>query len=113
MQGWLVLIYRGMMGMDDESLGELLDAGYRYALALCHGESQAGDLVQEAWLSVLRAGKRTPSKAYLFRAIRSRHIDYHRSAAERYRDRSGASIDNVADQHSRSAGCELRASPCK
>lgn len=88
--------------MDDEAIGELLDAGYRYAMALCHHEAQAADLVQEAWLAILRAGKRKPSKAYLFRAIKSKHIDHHRSATERYReagtDPTAASSATVENQ---------------
>ena len=61
----------------DTDLEALLDRGYRYALALCHDESAAEDLLHDAWLSVLRAGG-APKPGYLMRAIRSRFIDKHR-----------------------------------
>ncbi len=60
-----------------EELDILLQRGYRYALSLTHDQSLAEDLLQDAWLSLLKAGSaRTP--AYLFRAVRSRFIDRYR-----------------------------------
>jgi len=57
-----------------DSLHELLNQGYRYALSLCHDASRADDLLQEGWLALLQAnGPR--EKAYLFRAIRSRYLN--------------------------------------
>jgi len=61
--------------MDDEAVGALLDAGYRYALALSHDPAAAADLVQDAWVAVLRAGRPAPGRGYLLRAIRSRFVD--------------------------------------
>lgn len=56
---------------------ELVHRGYRFALSLTHDSNSAEDLVQDAWLSMLRAGAvRTP--AYLFAAIRHRFIDRYR-----------------------------------
>jgi RNA polymerase sigma-70 factor (ECF subfamily) len=58
-------------------LRELLLSGYRYALSLTHHRAQAEDLVQDAWVAVLQAhGPRT--RAYLFTAIRSRFLNWHR-----------------------------------
>jgi len=55
----------------------LLDAGYRYALALTHDPNDAADLVQDAIVAILRAG--APRKpAYLVRTIRNRFIDSFR-----------------------------------
>lgn len=62
--------------MSDE-LDELLQAGYRYALALCRDGPAAEDLVQEAGLRVVRAG-RDFTRGYLFTAIRNRFIDEYR-----------------------------------
>jgi len=61
--------------VDDETCADLLDAGYRYALVLCRDAEQAADLVQDAWIAVLRAGKSAPPRGYLFRAVRSRFVD--------------------------------------
>ncbi|MCG8417778.1 MAG: RNA polymerase sigma factor [Proteobacteria bacterium] len=62
---------------DVDDLGGLLRRGYRYALSLTHDEASAEDLVQDAWLSLLKAGSaRTP--AYLFQVLRSRFIDRYR-----------------------------------
>ena len=55
----------------------LLIRGYRYALSLTHEPAQAEDLLQDAWVAVLRAGG--PQKqAYLFSSIRSRFLDQRR-----------------------------------
>mgnify|MGYP004002945701 CR=1 FL=1 len=56
------------------ALRDLLNQGYRYALALCHDESRAQDLLQEAWLALLQANG-PQEKGYLFRAIRSRYLN--------------------------------------
>ena len=71
-------------GVPDGAEGEgtleaLLRQGYRFALSLSHDPSRAEDLLQDAWVSVLRAdGPRTV--AYLITAIRSRFVDEHRRA---------------------------------
>ena len=55
----------------------MLRQGYRFALSLTHDTARAEDLLQDAWVSVLRAdGPQTP--AYLITAIRSRYIDLYR-----------------------------------
>jgi len=52
----------------------LLNVGYRYALALTHDANEAADLVQDAVVAILRAGgPRKPG--YLVRTIRNRFID--------------------------------------
>ena len=59
---------------DDETL---LHDGYRYAIALTGDAGDAEDLLQDAWLGMLRAeGPRT--KPYLFRCIKNRYIDGYR-----------------------------------
>jgi len=58
-------------------LEALLQAGYRYAVTLCRDPEAAQDLVQEAALGVVRAGREF-SKPYLFAAVRNRYIDQHR-----------------------------------
>ena len=57
-----------------DDLVTLLNQGYRYALALTHHRTNAEDLLQSAWLSVIKAGG-IREKAYLFSAIRSRYIN--------------------------------------
>lgn len=57
----------------------LLKQGYRFALSLTHDAARAEDLVQDAWVAMLRAdGPR--SAAYLITAIRTRWVDEHRRA---------------------------------
>ena len=58
-------------------LEELLHRGYRYALSLTHDESRAEDLLQDAFVSILRRGGHR-SAAYLFTTIRNRFIDLYR-----------------------------------
>ena len=57
-----------------DDLVTLLNQGYRYAIALTHDRTNAEDLLQSAWLSVIKAGG-IREKAYLFSAIRSRYIN--------------------------------------
>lgn len=68
-----------MPGDHSENPQTLLKHGFRYALALTHEPTQAEDLLQDAWVSVLRAGG-SRSRAYLFSAIRSRFLDQRRRA---------------------------------
>ena len=57
----------------------LLRQGYRFALSLAHDRAGAEDLLQDAWVAILKAdGPRTA--AYLITAIRSRFVDQHRRA---------------------------------
>lgn len=60
--------------MDDRAL---IQAGFRYALSLVHNESDAEDLVQEAWLRLANKGSE-PNKALFFRVVRNLFIDQHR-----------------------------------
>ncbi|MEK7951320.1 RNA polymerase sigma factor [Luteolibacter soli] len=59
----------------DSSDAELLQAGYRYALALSHHHEEAEDLVQETWLNLCRRYGRVENRAILFSSIRNLHID--------------------------------------
>ena len=52
----------------------LLQCGYRFALSLAHDEERASDLVQDAWLLLLKANA-PRSRVYLFATIRNRFID--------------------------------------
>lgn len=62
---------------DPTLLADLMDRGYRYALALTGQPEAAADALQDAWVALLRAdGDFTPG--YLFNAIRSRVIDQAR-----------------------------------
>jgi RNA polymerase sigma-70 factor (ECF subfamily) len=56
---------------------ELLRRGYRFALSLTHDRPRAEDLLQDAWVALLRAGG-PRSVAYLITAIRSRFVDQQR-----------------------------------
>ena len=60
-----------------EETKTLLLHGFRYALSLTHEPTQAEDLLQDAWVAVLRAGG-PRKRAYLFSAIRSRFLDQRR-----------------------------------
>jgi len=61
----------------EAELNDLLQRGFRYALALSHDRARAEDLLQDAVLGLLRRGG--PWNAgYLMKAIRSRFIDLHR-----------------------------------
>ncbi|MCK4412554.1 MAG: RNA polymerase sigma factor [Candidatus Eisenbacteria sp.] len=61
----------------DVDLHLLLQRGYRFAFSLTHDETAAEDLVQDAWLSILRAAGPW-TVAYLLTAIRNRFIDQWR-----------------------------------
>ena len=54
---------------------ELLQAGYRYALALTHHPEDAEDLAQEGWLNLSRRYGRVESRAILFTTVRNLFID--------------------------------------
>jgi RNA polymerase sigma-70 factor, ECF subfamily len=56
------------------SVEELLQRGYRYAMSLTHDQASAEDLVQDAWLAVLRAGG-ARTVPYMFSSIRSRFLN--------------------------------------
>lgn len=54
---------------------ELLQAGFRYGMALSHSVQEAEDLVQEAWLNLTRRYGTVASKALLFTTVRNLFID--------------------------------------
>ena len=61
----------------DLELEALLQRGFRFALALTHDQDQAADLLQDAWLAILRRG--APRHAgYLFQTLRNRFLDQER-----------------------------------
>jgi len=57
----------------------LLQHGFRYAISLTHDHHQAEDILQDAWLAVMKAGG-PHSKAYLFSAVRSRFLNANKRA---------------------------------
>jgi RNA polymerase sigma-70 factor (ECF subfamily) len=58
-------------------LADLLQRSFRYAFSLTHDRSRAEDLLQDAWVAVLKAhGPHT--RGYLLSAIRSRFINQYR-----------------------------------
>ena len=63
----------------EDALKILLRQGYRFALSLVHDSVRAEDLLQDAWVAVLKAGG-PQTAAYMITAIRSRFIDQHRRA---------------------------------
>ncbi|MDH3591231.1 MAG: RNA polymerase sigma factor [Planctomycetota bacterium] len=65
------------MPEEEVSLDEILQRGYRYALALTHDATRAEDLLHDALAAVMR---RRPVQhvGYLLRAIRNRFIDLYR-----------------------------------
>ncbi|WP_221031239.1 RNA polymerase sigma factor [Actomonas aquatica] len=63
-----------------DSDADLLNAGFRYALALLHHREDAEDVAQEAWLNLHRRYGRVPSRATLFTAVKHIVIDRYRRA---------------------------------
>ncbi len=57
-----------------QDLEELLRRGFRFALALAHDEARAEDLLQDAWVAILRRGA-PRHVGYLFQTIRNRFLD--------------------------------------
>lgn len=55
-----------------------MQSGYRYALALVVNESDADDLVHDAWVKLYPRFGKLPDKALLFRTIRTLFIDLAR-----------------------------------
>ena len=60
-----------------EDIAALLQSGYRYAYSLVHDQYRAEDVLQEAWLAMLKANGEQ-SKPYLFTAIRSRFLNLYK-----------------------------------
>ncbi len=65
--------------LGDDELESLLQAGFRYALSLCHHDADAEDLLQEALLACIKSHGPL-NKAYLFSAIRSRFFNLNKRA---------------------------------
>lgn len=63
--------------VSDDSLVTLLQDGFRYAMSLSHDVASAEDILQDAWLAVLKANG-PHEKPYLFRAIKSRFINQYK-----------------------------------
>ncbi len=57
-----------------QDLEELLRRGFRFALALAHDEARAENLLQDAWVAILRRGG-PRHVGYLFQTIRNRFLD--------------------------------------
>jgi len=66
-----------MAELSNDEIAELLQHGYRYALSLVQQPSAAEDLLQTAWLSILKA-KAEFSKPYLFTTLRNQFINQYR-----------------------------------
>lgn len=62
-------------GPESMSEEDLLQAGYRYALALAHHHQDAEDLVQQAWLRLHRRYGGVENLPLLFTAIRNLFFD--------------------------------------
>lgn len=62
------------MSTSQADLSELVQRGYRFAYSLTHDCAWADDLVQDAWVSILRAAGPW-SREYLFATIRNRFVD--------------------------------------
>ncbi|MGJ3243550.1 MAG: RNA polymerase sigma factor [Opitutales bacterium] len=58
-----------------ETTQALLQAAYRYALALTHHHYEAEDLVQEAWLRVWRKYGEQCTRPLLLSTVRNRFVD--------------------------------------
>lgn len=63
--------------IQNKSLTTLLQHGFRYAMSLTHDVAKAEDILQDAWLAVLKASG-PHEKGYLFSAIRTRFINQYR-----------------------------------
>ena len=79
-----------------DNLDDLLHRGYRFALSLTHDAASADDLVQDAWLGLLKV--RGPwTHGYLFAAIRNRFIDQCRRekliTVEPFEDHASKGLD--------------------
>lgn len=80
----------------EPALDELLQRAYRFALSLTHDAAAAEDLVQDAWLAVLRAGGPW-TRRFVFSVVRNRFIDQVRRtrlvSMESLDDRTDVDVD--------------------
>jgi len=85
----------------EAELSDLLGAGYRYACALRVDPADAEDLVQDAWIKVVRAYGNRPTRAVLLQSIRNLYIDQYRHAQKfqhvSYDDSASGLIDTDAE----------------
>jgi len=65
------------MNKPSANLKELLQHGYRYALSITHNPSRAEDLLQDAWVAIMKADG-PQNKNYLFSSIRSHYINQNK-----------------------------------
>lgn len=88
------------MGDSAGDLDVLVQRGYRFAFSLTHDAAKAEDLVQDAWLAVLKV-KGPWTHGYLFSTIRNRFIDqYRREKLEPGELPEDAQNDAIADERS-------------
>ncbi len=57
---------------------EILQAGYRYALALTHDRHEAEDLVHDAWLKLHERSRLFRGRGYFLRTVRNLFVDRYR-----------------------------------
>ena len=57
---------------------EILQAGYRYALALTHDRHEAEDLVHDAWIKLHERARLFRGRGYFLRTVRNLFIDRYR-----------------------------------
>ncbi len=79
---------------------QLIQRGYRFAFSLTHDRPAAEDLVQDAWLSILKAeGSWTLS--YLLATIRNRFIDqWRRDRLVEFEPLGNDQISTITDEQS-------------
>ena len=58
----------------------LLQAGYRYAYSLVHDSQRAEDLVQDAWIKIMKNQGKVTSKSLLYTSIKHLFIDEYRKS---------------------------------
>jgi len=85
------------------NLTELVQRGYRYALSLCNDETNAEDLVHDAWVRLQGRGKRVEIPLLIV-TIRNLYIDRYRRSklvvVESYDDQqTGVDPDRVILPH--------------
>ena len=90
--------------LDPNALHRHVDRLYRAAWALCGSPHDAEDLVQEAFVNVLKRPRllRDGNElAYLLRVLRNTHSSHYRSNARRRRDRALTEDDAARSQEVR------------